>query len=112
MTSLLQAISTRGEQIEYLLSDALPRRPPKDVVLFAKVLIETKQGHHMEKIGVSTHDMEFIRGFNVDQTSHDVPGKEISSGVHKYRLAYLMLNIQCSSRGNLLHSFRHRALGG
>ena len=83
MTSLLQALPTRGEQIEHLLSEVLPQRAPKDVVLFAKALVESGQRHHLEKIGVSTQDIEFIRGFSEDQTSHDVQGKENISGIHR-----------------------------
>ena len=71
-----QALPTRGEKIEHLLSDALPRRPPKDVVLFAKALTETGQGHHLEKIGVSTQDMVFIREYSKDCKSHAVQGKK------------------------------------
>ena len=71
-----QALPTRGEQIEILLSDALPRRPPEDVVLFAKALIETGQGHHLENIGVSQGDMDFIMEYSKDYNSCAVPGKE------------------------------------
>ena len=78
-----QALPTRGEQIEHLLSDALPRRPPEDVVLFAKALIDTGQGHHLEEKGVSREHMDFIRGFSKDHTSQVVQGKENISEIDR-----------------------------
>ena len=51
---------TQSEQIEHLLSNLMPRRPPEAVVLFAKALTETGQGHHLKNIGVGQEDMEYI----------------------------------------------------
>ena len=44
--------------------------------MFAKSLMETEQGHHLEKIGVSKQDMDLFRGHSKDHKSCAVPGKE------------------------------------
>ena len=70
----LQALRTQSKQLEHLLSDVLPRRPPEAVVLFAKALIETGQGHHLENIGVRQEDMDYIKHSHADLadiTQHD-----------------------------------------
>ena len=60
---ILQALKTPSEQIERLLADVLPKRPPQAVVLFAKGLIETDQTYHLQKIGILKDDLNFIRNF-------------------------------------------------
>ena len=60
---ILQALKTPSEQIERLLADVLPKRPPQAVVLLAQALIETDQTHHLTRIGIMKDDLDFIRTF-------------------------------------------------